>query len=63
MNDEDLFGEVLGNEATCRAMLNQLIARGVSLDVAPESLTHEECAEVCIQILSECKRREKDGGE
>lgn len=62
MSDEELFGRVLGNEATCRTLLDQLIARGVQLSVAPENLTHEECAEICIQILSECKRMEKDGG-
>lgn len=57
--DEEMFGQILGNETTCRMFWNELKKRGVKADVDVDELSHEDVAEICIHILSELKRMEK----
>lgn len=57
--EEEVMPRVLANETTCRSLINILVARGVEISIDPKSLSHDECIEVVIQIMSELKRSER----
>lgn len=56
--EEEVFSKVLANEATCRLLLKQLETQGVTFSVPIEKITHEECVEAALAILSDLKRHE-----
>ena len=55
----EIISKVLSNEATCRLLLNQLISRGVRVNIDPASLSHEEIIEVILAIRTEILRSER----
>lgn len=57
--DEEMFASVLANEATARIFLDQLIARGVKINLKQSELSHEEVIDICLVILTDLRLREQ----
>ena len=57
--DEFVFSMVLNNEVTCRLLVKDLQARGVTFSVPPEKLSHDDLIRAVRILMKDLKEREQ----